>query len=103
MWWCVYKLAYWTACHLFLGEERRSVHCVAGCAPLQLRKEQAWARVQFSLEHLPRLKLRQISFPLRRGTRRWGPARLVRAFLAGPLEYKEHSEVLWEADRHREQ
>ena len=35
------------ACHLFLGEERQSVHCVAGCAPPQLWKEQTWARDWF--------------------------------------------------------
>ena len=63
------------------------------CAPPQLRREQTWARVQFFLEHLPQLKLRQISFPLWRGTRRLGPVRLVRAFLAGPLEYKGHTQL----------
>ena len=36
------------------------MHCVAGCAPPQLRKEQTWARVQFSLEHLLQLKLRDL-------------------------------------------
>ena len=45
------------------------------------QKEQAWARVQFSLE----LKLRQISFPLWKGTRHLEPARPVRAFLAESL------------------
>ena len=72
MWWGVCKFAYNNACHLFLREERRSVHCVAGCAPPQLRKEQTWTRVQLSLEHLLWLKLRQISFLLWRGTRRLG-------------------------------
>ena len=42
-------------------------------------------------------------FSIEEGDQTLGPARPVRAFLAGPLEYKEHSEVLWEADRHREQ
>ena len=31
------------------------------------------------------------------------PARPVCAFLAGPLEYKGQSEVLWKLDRQREQ
>ena len=44
------------------------------------------------------LNLRQISFPLWRGTKRLGPGRPVRAFLAGPLEYKGHSEVTWKVD-----
>ena len=33
----------------------------------------------------------------------FGASRAVRAFLAGPLEYKGHSEVLWAVDKQREQ
>jgi len=71
-----------------------SVQWVAGWGPPQLQNEQACAHVQLSLEHLPWLKLRQISFPLQRGAVLLGqPGR--RALLAGLLEYKEHSDLLY--------
>ena len=44
------------------------------------------------------VKVKADCFPLWRGI-----AKLVRAFLAGPLEYEGHSEVVWEVYRQREQ
>ena len=44
------------------------------------------------------VKVKADCFPLWRGI-----AKPVLAFLAGPLEYEEHSEVVWEVYRQREQ
>jgi len=45
------------------------------------------------------VKVEAVLIPLTERGRPLGASRPVRALLAGPLEYKEHSEVLWDADR----
>ena len=86
-----------------LGEERRSVQWSAGWGPPQLGTRHTWDRGQLSLEHVPRLKLWQISLPWERVAVRLGPAGVARGFLAGPLVYKGHACVLCVASRQRVQ
>ena len=94
----MYKLAYKEACNLFLWEEQRSVHCVAGCAPPQLRKGTSAVLPGASAS----IKVEADLFSIVEEDQAFGASQVGLCLLAGPLEYKGHSELLWEVDRQRE-
>ncbi len=84
------------------GDSRRRGHLAAVCCPWHPLTEHTCARGQSSREHLPRLKLRQTSLPSKAlsEVEPLGPAGASLSFLAGPPEYKRHSEVACAVVRH---